>query len=241
MSPKARAAAKPPLFSGIRNGVRAVHRRLVFRRAMKQFVRDPDACMAPGNPVIADLIYGWGNEAWSALDEYIIACLKHARTTSGPVLECGSGLTTLLMGIVAQRRKGIHWALEDSPEWAAKVCRQLKRYKVSSVVVHVAPLKDHGEFRWYDAPLASMPDGFSLVVCDGPPGSTKGGRYGLVPVMKGRLKPGCVILIDDAQREAEAAIAKRWAAALSASSILRGRAKPYIEMTLGSKSGVRAA
>lgn len=73
-----------------------------------------------------------------------------------------------------------------------------------------SPLKDYGDFCWYDAPLESMPDSFSLVICDGPPGATKGGRYGLVPFMRDRLRSGCVILLDDAEREEERTIAARW-------------------------------
>jgi hypothetical protein len=43
-------------------------------------------------------------------------------------------------------------------------------------------------------------------VCDGPKGTTRGGRYGLAPVMKDRLAPGCIVLLDDTSREAERAI-----------------------------------
>jgi hypothetical protein len=57
-----------------------------------------------------------------------------------------------------------------------------------------------------------MPDEFSLVVCDGPPGSTKGGRYGLLPVLGGRLPPGSTILLDDAGRPGELELIKRWEA-----------------------------
>ena len=49
-----------------------------------------------------------------------------------------------------------------------------------------------------------------------------GGRYGLVPVMRERFAPGCVILLDDAQRTAERMIAERWARELGASLALEG-------------------
>jgi len=104
------------------------------------------------------------------------------------------------------------------------------------VILCTTPLKDYGDFCWYDAPLASMPASFSLVVCDGPPGATKGGRYGLVPVLGKRLSYGCVIMLDDAAREQELAIARRWEAELDAFLKLRGSRKPYIELTVGNKS-----
>jgi hypothetical protein len=111
----------------------------------------------------------------------------------------------------------------------------LDRYRLDSVVLCTTRLKDYGEYCWYDAPLASMPVNFSLVVCDGPPGTTKGGRYGLVPVLGKRLGPGCVIILDDAAREHELAIARRWEAELDTLVELRGSRKPYIEMTVGSR------
>jgi hypothetical protein len=102
------------LFSGER-------RDFVFQQAMQQFLKDPGACAYPGNPVLIDLIYGWGNEAWSARDEYLAGCINHALVSDGPILECGSGLSTLLLGAVAKRRGHSHWVLEHKPDWAKRV------------------------------------------------------------------------------------------------------------------------
>jgi len=216
----------------IRRRLRVAYRDVVFRRAMRRFLKDPAACTTPGNRVVMDLIYGWANEQWSALDEFLVGCIDHALTAPGPILECGSGLSTILVGAIAKRRGQCHWALAHQPEWAAKVKTCLDRYKIDSVVLHTQPLKSHGEFSWYDVPLESMPDGFGLVVCDGPPLGTPGGRYGLVPIMRERLKPGCVILLDDAQRTEERAIAQRWEIELGVSLKSVGLLRPYIEMTL---------
>jgi hypothetical protein len=142
------------------------------------------------------------------------------------------GAGSIVVGALAQRRGRQYWALEHSPEWAVKVDRHLDRYGIDSVVLSVDNLKDHGDYVWYDPPLDSMPKSFSLVICDGPPGGVKGGRYGLVPVMRDRLHPGCVILLDDAGREREIDIARRWEHELGASVKLLGSVKPYIEMTV---------
>lgn len=197
---------------------------------MRRFLANPAACARPGCRVLSDLVYGWGNDGWSALDEYLAGCVAHASTTSGPILECGSGLSTILVGVMAKRRGLRHWALEHAPEWAKRVQRCLRRYKLDSVVLSSEPLRDYGTFRWYDPPLESMPRNFSLVVCDGPPAGTRGGRSGLVPIMRERFAPGCVILLDDACREQESAIARQWAVELNASYGVRGGVKPYIRM-----------
>ena len=102
---------------------------------MRRFLKHPEACIQSGSPVINDLIYGWGNEAWSARDEYLVCCLEHAQTANGPVLECGSGLSTILVGAIAKKRGNSHWAFEHTPEWANKVQRYLNRYRIDSVVL----------------------------------------------------------------------------------------------------------
>ena len=203
----------------------------VFQQAMQQFLQDPGACASPGNPILTDLIYGWGNEAWSAKDEYLACCIDHALKSNGPILECGSGLSTILLGAVAKRQGQLHWVLEHKPAWATKVQNYLNNYQLDSVV-YSRPLKDYGDFCWYDAPLDKMSDSFFMVVCDGPPGRTKGGRYGLIPTMRERLQSGCVILLDDAYREAELKIAKRWGSELGARFAIQGISKPYIKMVV---------
>jgi len=67
-----------------------------------------------------------------------------------------------------------------------------------------------GSFVWYDVPKDVWPAEFRLVVCDGPPGDMKGGRYGLLPLVGARLPPGSVVLLDDATRQSEIAALRRW-------------------------------
>jgi hypothetical protein len=86
----------------------------------------------------------------------------------------------------------------------------------------LAPLSDYGEFAWYGSPeLESMPNNFSLVIADGPPENTKGGRYGLLPVMHAQLAPGAVILLDDAERVSEQTVLNQWQAQYNFSYDLR--------------------
>lgn len=74
----------------------------------------------------------------------------------------------------------------------------------------------YGGFDWYDVESVQLPDTIGLVVCDGPPGTSRGGRYGLVPILKDRLAPGCIILIDDTDRAGERDIVDRWCTELPA-------------------------
>jgi BNR repeat-containing family member len=225
------AIAKAALPLPLRRVLRPAHRRFVFWRAIRALRRDPESALAPGSRVLRDLIYGWNN-AWSAGEEYLEACVRDALACRGPILECGSGLTTIVLGAIAQRSAGRVWSLEHSQEWGDRVARYLATYRIGTVSLAIRPLKDYGGFSWYQPPLRDLPRAFHLVVCDGPPGTTEGGRYGLAPIMKERLAPGCVILLDDAGRQEEQSIARRWAAELRANSLTLGSKKPYVRLVL---------
>lgn len=200
------------------------------------FSRDPSAIAESSGNVISDLVYGWGNADWSGQDEYLRECVKHALVSKGPILECGSGLTTVLLGVIAQRVGTKLWSLEHLPTWGERVRQCLRRYGITSVELCTEPLKNYGGFDWYAAPLASMPIDFALVICDGPPSATRGGRYGLVSVMKRSLAPGCIILLDDAEREQEQAVARRWLLELPSGCERRGVRKPYFVLRRQSKA-----
>ena len=51
---------------------------------------------------------------------------KVQSTTKGPMLECGSGVTTILMGILCGRRNVEVWSLEHFGEWRDRVSETLK-------------------------------------------------------------------------------------------------------------------
>jgi hypothetical protein len=156
------------------------------------------------------LQFGWGNEGFAAQTEYLQEVAQRAATTAGPVLECGSGLTTVLTGLLAGRRGVETWSLEHIPDWRARVMSTLAQFDILHSHVSPVEMRNYNGFAWYDAPLGDLPKEFQLVICDGPPGETLGGRYGLLPVMGPRLPAGSVILFDDANRAGEAEVLRRW-------------------------------
>jgi hypothetical protein len=124
------------------------------------------------------------------------------------------------------------WSLEHLPIWGQRVTKYMRKFGVDSVHISVRPLKDYPDFAWYDPPLDEMPDSFALVICDGPPGGTRGARYGLGPIMKSRLHRGCVILLDDAGWETQQNTAARWSIELRGTYTMLGSTKPYIRMVI---------
>jgi hypothetical protein len=222
---------------------RAIERRLgeryqryLFWRSMRRFMRATRESRELDDPrLLSDLVRGWGN-SWSAQLEYLEGTLSEVRRNDGPILECGSGLSTLLIGAIAQTRGASVWSLEHEPRWAERVQKYLHQYGIYSVTVCMAPLRSYGEFDWYGlSALQPVPNGISLVICDGPPGSTRGGRLGLVPVMLEKLRADCTILLDDGARAEERAIAERWASMLAGEAELIGTEKPYFRVRAGQK------
>jgi len=179
----------------------------------------------PSADLLQRLQQAWDNEGMAAQTAYLREVALHASQASGPILECGSGLTTLIIGLFAGRRGIKSWTLEHFPDWHQRVSQTLARQRISTVNNYLSPLKDYGDFSWYDPPREGLPDSFSLIVCDGPPGSTKGGRYGVVPILKEKLAPGTIILLDDADREAEADALRRWSEILELSISLQAETR----------------
>ena len=173
-------------------------------------IRSLPAGTLPPAEVLLKLESVWNNEGFAARIEYLRAVAQHALQAQGPILECGSGLTTLILGIFGAQRGVETWTLENSPAWHRRLTETLRRQNVGGVHNCLASLRNYGSFSWYDPAAHNLPDKVRLVVCDGPPGTTHGGRYGLVPIMQSRLSAGTVILLDDADREAETEAVSRW-------------------------------
>jgi hypothetical protein len=190
--------------------LRDVHRRVVLARAVAAARRDL-ATGAPSPATLAALHRGWGNAAWSADPVYLGRLLDLAGDARRPVLECGSGISTLLLALLAERTGTTIVSLEHSPPWKRRVEEALDRFGLGERArVLACPLRPAGDYAWYDLSGHDLPDGLDLVVCDGPPGDTPGGRYGMWPELRERIDGGTRILVDDAHRPEEREALARW-------------------------------
>lgn len=218
---------------GMRDGVRKGLRSLAFERAITRLLKDPARLADDPDRTLEELVYGWGNEGWSGNPTFLRSCAAGALRAKGPMLECGSGLSTVIVGIVAQHTGNTLWTLEHIPEWGGRLQGYLSRFALANVRLCVAPLSSYGDFDWYTPPMDAMPTQFDFVICDGPPAKTRGGRYGLGQIMKDRLAQGCTILLDDAERSSEQSIMQRWAQELPCTYLQLGDATPYFVATVG--------
>ena len=160
--------------------------------------------------LLDELGRGWGDDGFRARGGYLEEVARWATAVQSPVLEIGSGLTTLVLATLVGRRGVPVWTLEHDAEFFRNTEAKLKRCNLSNVHLTLAPLRDYGDFCWYDPPLEALPRDFGLVVADGPPGDVKGGRFGLLPVLRSHFAPGVIILLDDAERVQEKAVLRKW-------------------------------
>ncbi len=158
----------------------------------------------------------WGNEGWSADLEFLRALAQRMLEVTGSVLECGSGLTTLVAGVLAERA-GVHvLSLEQDPFWAKLVQSRLSRFGISAVTLVHVPLRTYEGFLWFDVSELRLPGSFEFVICDGPaiyghaePYQTAW-RVGLLPVLRDRGVQIGEVLLDDADDIRAAALQANW-------------------------------
>ena len=158
----------------------------------------------------------WGNEAWSADPGYLQALGRRMAHATGPILECGSGLTTIVVGVLAELRGVPVLSLEQDAWWANFVQSELSRLNIKQVKVMHTPLSAYDGFLWYDVTDVKLPDSFELAICDGPAIYGKpepyqsAWRVGLLPVLRDRGVRVDEILLDDADDARLVPLLARW-------------------------------
>jgi predicted O-methyltransferase YrrM len=156
-------------------------------------------------------------ENWSAAADFLLLlcdfCLTHKPKT---IVECSSGTSTLVLARCCQLNQHGHvYSLENGEVFAEQTRQQLAEFSLLDYCDVVdAPLKNHSVnaeiFQWYDLENLSVAD-IDLLVIDGPPGfMQKHSRYPALPLLDQRLAKHGVIYLDDASREDEREIVRRW-------------------------------
>jgi len=155
---------------------------------------------------------GWGNP-FSAQQPLLFAAHELVREAQGPVLETGSGLSTLIMGVAAMKAGVEVHALEHDLDYFKTTAAAIQRFGITSVRLHYAPLRPYtAGFIWYELP-AGLPEQFAVVLCDGP--QQRFGRRGLFELLGDQIA-GAHVLMDDAYSQ-QLPVLKAWAEANSRS------------------------
>ena len=156
---------------------------------------------------------------WSAGADFLELLIRELISTAPrTVIECSSGLSTLVLARYFQRiGAGQVFSLENGREYAENTRHALQVYGLESYAQVIdAPLVDLSldgdRFQWYDT--AGLPQAQAqMLVVDGPPGFIQAhSRYPALPVLRSYLDDRATVLLDDAGRADEQALSRRWLA-----------------------------
>jgi len=155
---------------------------------------------------------------WAASTDLLGEVLRAAAAGQPQrVVELGSGLSTLVIAAALRAQARGHLiSIDAEADYAAQTRQQLLRQGLSEwAEIRVAALRSQrlgDEQRpWYDlAELADLRD-IDLLLVDGPPTALRADiRQPALPFFWERLSPGAIVLLDDAARPGERAIANAW-------------------------------
>jgi len=154
---------------------------------------------------------------WSAAADFLNLLADYCLSKKPEVVvECSSGTSSIVLARCCQLNASGHvYSLEDGANYAQNSRKQLEKFSLTRYGdVITAPLTvtqlDDVTFHWYA--VEQLPkEKIDLLVIDGPPGFIqKHSRYPALPLLYEQLAEQCIIFLDDAAREDEKAIVKRW-------------------------------
>jgi predicted O-methyltransferase YrrM len=149
-----------------------------------------------------------------AADAGVLAlCVGLARKCRGPIIETGSGLSSVLMALAGSENV---YSLEHAEHYAQQTLRWAGEAGVTNVGLCCAPMVDF----WYDLAAFDLPNKFALGFCDGPPR-----LYGTRMRFFDEIAPRCsAILVDDIKTDnGFARQVSEWAAANGRTFQILGR------------------
>ncbi len=155
---------------------------------------------------------------WAASPDFLRNVMVHHRRHRPAVtVECGSGVSTLILARCVQLNGSGHvFSLEHDPGHAAKTRQTLEQHGLQTFATVIdAPLQetqiDEWQGKWYAYQLLPQGLAINLLVIDGPPFfSSPLARYPAVPLLKPNLQPAAAVFLDDAARPDEQRCVELW-------------------------------
>lgn len=129
------------------------------------------------------------------------------------VVELGCGASSLVLARALERNGGGKLtSFDQSAEFAAATAEWLDGFALTAQIRHAPLRSDPSPWSslWYD--LSHLPGQIDLLVIDGPPWSLNPLVRGRAEILFDRLRPGGMVLLDDAARPGERLVAQRWRA-----------------------------
>lgn len=202
-----------------------------FDRCMRRLTADADE--PPSLATISELYAHWGDPLTQGGESYLRSCLAEARAASGPIVQCGAGLLSLVLGSLCQTSAVPArqlWCLEHDPHWANTIRSWLTQYRMGRV--HVITSRPHlfEEFVWYAADPERLASGVSLVLCEGGRAAPSG-VPGALARLEPRLADPSIVLARGVGRADDLRRAHQWAKDHGASCVVVDREQGFVKIT----------
>lgn len=190
------------------------------------------------NTVPDDALMGlwatWGDELTSSRMPYLRAALAEAARAEGPIVQCGGDLSSVLIGMICHQAEIPEkhlWVIEHNAHWSNVIRSWIERYEIAKAHVIASPAELFDGFVWYVLDPARLPQGFSLVLCEGSSALPASAR-GVVERLADRLDHRCVILARNAKRPRDLKFVSDWAKSQGAPIILQEGNEPYVKIAM---------
>lgn len=182
--------------------------------------------------LLARLALAWRCSHGQKNPKYLRRISRLAHETRGPIMECGSGLTTLLLGLLCEKTGKQVYTLEHREDAIEFMSLWLKRFHITNITIQHAPLMSYADYHWYNIDKDELPDNFSLVICEALGHPAPRSHYGLLPVMGDRLAMDCRVILADTLREKDPTVLREWRKFREVSRAPFGRFRPFTEVAL---------
>lgn len=160
----------------------------------------------------------WPAPGGWALGPEAIALVHDAVTRRGlrTVVELGPGVSSVILGRALPDIE--FYGVEHDPFYAQRLADQLRDHAVTNYQVLSAPLVgqqvEGRSVEWYEpVVLEQLPDSIDVLIVDGPPNwDGRSRRAAALPMLGPRLRPGALVVVDDAARPDERKMVTAWLA-----------------------------
>lgn len=132
------------------------------------------------------------------------------------ILEIGSGTSTVWMATFAASVNAQLISVDHLEEYRKITLRSLRDFGLEAQVdlrlAELAEVEIGGETtKWYNADRFADLYDIDMVIVDGPPESTgPNPRFPAFPLLRDKLSPGALIVVDDLHREQETQMVEKW-------------------------------
>ena len=128
------------------------------------------------------------------------------------IVECGSGISTIIIALAIGKRPITFISLEESEHWLGITRKALQEFGLLDRVrlIHSAltPIEVNGKKTEAHDDSAVANHQVDVLLVDAPPARV--GRMGVLPRMAKHLRPGALVLLDDAARDGEEECVQTW-------------------------------